>query len=391
MAAWISLLLLLQLSLARSSQSNAELEDRIAASYTDKGKVRSKTLQLDGGNSRPLSIHYLASGPEASASQKAPVVIFCHGAAFTSETWKVVGTLDELGAQGFTVLAPDLPGYGSSEGLRVKRLATSGQIEVDRSTFLRAFLAGLGVNDRSSQVVVVSASMGGSFALPFVMDPGPFKVVGYVTVAGSLATPDRGSPASLLRQGGAAGWVSTPRNIPPALVIFGSEDPRLRTDRARYESLFPRNDVVVIADAPHPAYLRDRAAADLFTDLVLSFVGGGRVQSTQAKVDRLQAGVKVEARYNYGETVEYYPGTITRVNSDGTYDIAFDDGDAPTKQGQNSVQQRKHNGNSRRGPHEEMRVPPELVRSLEYNGPTTLSAQSEVLPALKVHALWSRH
>ena len=380
--------LLLMSPVARSSSSNADLEGQIAASYVDKGNVRSKTLQLDGGNARPLSIHYLASGPEASAAHK--VVVFCHGAAFTSATWKVVGVLDELGAQGYSAVALDMPGYGSSEALRVKRLATSDQKEVDRSTFLRAFLAGLGVKSQSSQVVVVSASMGGVFAMPFVMDPGPFKVVGYVTVAGSIATPDRGSPASLLRQGGTSGWFSTPRDIPPALVIFGSEDSRLRTDKARYQSLFPRSDVVVIADAPHPAYLRDRAAADLFTDLVMSFVGGQRLQSTQAKVDRLVAGVKVEARYYYGETQTFYPGTITRVNSDGTYDIAFDDGDAPTKQGQNSVQQRKHNGNSRRGPHEETRVPPELIRSLEYNGPTaTSNARSEVLPTLKVYALWS--
>jgi hypothetical protein len=39
--------------------------------------------------------------------------------------------------------------------------------------------------------------------------------------------------------------------------------------RSRYEAAFPRCDVVVFRNAPHPAYLRDRAAADLFTDLVL--------------------------------------------------------------------------------------------------------------------------
>jgi len=37
----------------------------------------------------------------------------------------------------------------------------------------------------------------------------------------------------------------------------------------RYESAFPRRDIVVFEGAPHPAYLRDRAAANLFTDLVL--------------------------------------------------------------------------------------------------------------------------
>ena len=37
----------------------------------------------------------------------------------------------------------------------------------------------------------------------------------------------------------------------------------------RYEEAFPAHDVVVFHGAPHPAYLRDRAAANLFTDLVL--------------------------------------------------------------------------------------------------------------------------
>lgn len=38
---------------------------------------------------------------------------------------------------------------------------------------------------------------------------------------------------------------------------------------SRYEAAFPRLDMVVFEGAPHPAYLRNRAAADLFTDLVV--------------------------------------------------------------------------------------------------------------------------
>ena len=40
----------------------------------------------------------------------------------------------------------------------------------------------------------------------------------------------------------------------------------------------------------------------------------------------MEKGEKVEA--NYGGEGEYYPGKISRVNANGSVDIAYDDGDA---------------------------------------------------------------
>ena len=398
---WLKAVCILLFAVCAKSSSNSDLEAIIARSYTDKGNVRDETMSLDGGNARPLRIHYLASGPDPATAHK--IVVFCHGAAFTSYTWKVVGVLDELGEQGYASVALDLPGFGKSEALRTKRLATSDQREVDRDTFLGAFLKGLRVNERSSQVVVVSASMGGTFAMPFIMDPGPYKVVGYVTVAGSIATStSKGSPASTAHQGGKAAWFSTPHKIPPALIIFGAEDQRLSTDRSRYESLFPRSTVVVFENAPHPAYLRDRSAAMLFNDLVLSFVGAHRSTYQQVKtvpylsnsIARLAVGVDVEATYR--STNKYYRAKITKVNVDGTYDLLYDDGNAPLKQGQNNVQNRVWNaqgtnrlGFNSRHRNTESHVPASKIRSLEYNGATTLSDKSEILPSLSYKAVWS--
>ena len=100
---WLKAVCILLFAVCAKSSSNSDLEAIIARSYTDKGNVRDETMSLDGGNARPLRIHYLASGPDPATAHK--IVVFCHGAAFTSYTWKVVGVLDELGEQGYAAIA----------------------------------------------------------------------------------------------------------------------------------------------------------------------------------------------------------------------------------------------------------------------------------------------
>ena len=70
---------------------------------------------------------------------------------------------------------------------------------MSRDNFLVSFLQALKVRGGTS-VVVVSASMGGTFATPFLAAPGPFRASGYITVAGTL--PSAIGPPSRSRQGG---------------------------------------------------------------------------------------------------------------------------------------------------------------------------------------------
>ena len=104
--------------------------------------------------------------------------------------------------------------------------------------------------------------MGGSYALPFVMDPGPYKIAGYVTAA-ALRSRHNAKPPSV-----------------PVLGIYGSEDqPRLDSDRRACFAVPPspygcygnRTQLIVLANAPHPCDLRDAAAARQFTNLVVAF------------------------------------------------------------------------------------------------------------------------
>lgn len=122
-------LILLTLSVGSAKLSRAggliPAESAVASSYKDAGLVTARDLNVNG-----MHVHYLSAGPEASEANR--VVMFCHGAAFTSHTWQITGVLDELGSQGFAAVALDLPGYGQSEALKTSRLATADHHEPDR-------------------------------------------------------------------------------------------------------------------------------------------------------------------------------------------------------------------------------------------------------------------
>lgn len=211
------------------------LELMVERAYVDKGLVSQSQTQIYGE-----VVEYLQAGPDSSRQ----TVLFCHGGAFTAFTWKYVGVLDELAQHEVRAVAINLPGRGMTS----PRLATS------RHTFLLEFAKVLGLPET---LVVVAASMGGSYGLPFVLHPGQFRVAGYVTVAGVLG--DLGESV-----------VHT-----PVLAIYGSDDMRLYNERVFFERSpqFPQSNLVVFENAPHPCYIRNVEAAKRFSELVRIFVG----------------------------------------------------------------------------------------------------------------------
>ena len=68
------------------------MEEALRSSYRPSGGVSVNNVLVG-----KTSVHYLAAGPSPATASK--LVVLCHGAAFTSETWRVVGVLDELGEQ----------------------------------------------------------------------------------------------------------------------------------------------------------------------------------------------------------------------------------------------------------------------------------------------------
>ncbi|KAK7973540.1 alpha/beta-hydrolase [Apiospora saccharicola] len=65
-----------------------------------------------GEQDQPKRIHYLAAGP-----REGPLILFIHGRPAIARTWQP--QIDAFAAQGFRVLAPDMPGYGKSTARKV--------------------------------------------------------------------------------------------------------------------------------------------------------------------------------------------------------------------------------------------------------------------------------
>ena len=231
--------------MARGRAANADLEGAVRGAYVDKHQVHHGSVQVDGE-----AVEFLEAGPKDAAK----TVLFCHGAAFSMTTWQHVGVLDALAERGMRAIALNLPGYGASSK------AIGGW--QGKAGFLRRVVEAM---DLPSTLMIVAASMGGSYALPFVQDPGPYKIAGYVAAA-AVRSRHNARPPSI-----------------PILGIYGSEDqPRLDSDRracfadppSPYGCYGNRSQLIVLANAPHPCYLRDAAAARQFTNLVLAFAGG---------------------------------------------------------------------------------------------------------------------
>jgi len=99
--------------------------------------------------------------------QQGRAVVLLHGASFSAETWRQIGTLAALAESGYLAYAVDLPGFGKS----APSVASA-------RTWLRVLLDLLEI----ARPVIVSPSMSGRFALPLVTEQ-PQRAAGFVAVA----------------------------------------------------------------------------------------------------------------------------------------------------------------------------------------------------------------
>lgn len=182
--------------------------------------VRERSVRTCG-----TDVRLLECGSERG-SGAAPPVLLLHGARYSAETWRGLGTLERLAAAGRRVVAVDLPGGRGG--------TPPGDCGEDR--FLVGLLDALGID----RAVVVAPSAAGRYALPLaVLAPG--RLAGWVAVA-PVGVPE---------------WrAELPRATAPALVVWGGEDdviaPELSEELAR---LLPAAERVVLPGAGHACYL----------------------------------------------------------------------------------------------------------------------------------------
>jgi len=131
--------------------------------------IESRTLTIADGR-----VHALIAGPADGL-----MVLLLHGGRFSSRTWRELGTIALLAEAGYRVVAVDLPGFGASEptSLPDEAVVTYIVAAVQAASREAAHETAAG-----GRVVIVSPSMSGRFALPFVLDH-PDRVAGFVAVA----------------------------------------------------------------------------------------------------------------------------------------------------------------------------------------------------------------
>lgn len=159
-----------------------------------------------------------------------PPILLLHGAAFSSETWEQLGTIQALAAAGMRVLAVDLPGHGQS--------AAGGPPPEE---WVAAILDALKVE----KAALLAASMSGPAALSFVAAH-PERVTRFVAVAPvgveEKLSSLQGSPVRTL-----VIWSDVDKVVP---LAHGEQ----------LVAAMPQARLEVMKGAPHPCYLGDTAA-----------------------------------------------------------------------------------------------------------------------------------
>ena len=201
-----------------------------------------------------VSVYVRRVEPSLPSSEVADVLLL-HGASFSSETWEALGTLDALSQSGGRAVAVDLPGYGSSPQ-NSDALAS----DVSRGELVTALIEAFDL----CRPVLISPSMSGSFAFPFLRDA--------PTVAGGfLAVAPMG-----VEEYAAEVKASLEKSPMPALTLYGSTDSRQLAIADTLVDALGGAEKVVFEGAGHPAYLDD---PDRWHKLLVDFASRVRAES----------------------------------------------------------------------------------------------------------------
>ncbi|XP_076334787.1 putative protein-lysine deacylase ABHD14B isoform X2 [Tachypleus tridentatus] len=223
-------------------------------------KVKENVLSVDN-----IQVFYREAQPESESSPHISILLL-HGAAFSSQTWLHLGTIQILAAMGYRTVAIDIPGYGKSSVAGIS----------DQGEFLNHVIKALGLK----RPVVVSPSMSGTYALPYLLKYSE-EMGGYIPVApvGTSILEKHSCATSQTQEDQVIGVCESLRKFlkpplpnlscikTPTLVVFGEYD---RGKNSALLCLLPRSQAAEIPEGRHPAYLDN---PKLWHKLLYNFLG----------------------------------------------------------------------------------------------------------------------
>lgn len=177
--------------------------------------ISERTLELSG-----KKLHYLEAGERGGTT-----MLLLHGARYSSDTWRTLGTIDILTGAGYYVVALDLPGFGKSQ-----------TVDVGKNELLVAVMDALAID----KAVVVSPSMSGGFSFPLVTRATD-RVLGFVPVA----------PGGI-----DANYRALKKISVPALIVWGENDDIIPLEESDVlAAAITDSKRVILKGAGHPCYL----------------------------------------------------------------------------------------------------------------------------------------
>ncbi|XP_057366343.1 putative protein-lysine deacylase ABHD14B [Daphnia carinata] len=195
---------------------------------------------------RRIETHSIVVNPPEVKSKL--TFVFLHGAAFKSQDWADLGTLGLLGALGYKSIAVDLPGFGKTttplDGIRDNY--------VNKVDYMTTLMKELQLKEK--QIVLVSPSMSGNYALPYILTH-PEMVAGFVVIAPAASGIVPPSKVKALQV--------------PTILIYGDRDTSLGPTSHRDLKTIPNFQAFVLPKAGHAAYLDQ---PDTFHSLLYNFV-----------------------------------------------------------------------------------------------------------------------
>lgn len=216
------------------------------------GKEVTFTLEAPGlpllqGKNRAPSIFIRQVSPvQDTPTDHDYVLIFLHGAAYTSATWSELGILGELARAGFISYALDIPGFGDS----VKTVASDNrwligiieQLTTNNDRVNKHIIAAGGISTVGKKFVVITASMSGRYSIPLLFNK-PRGLIGMITVAPVGTTKFSKEQYEKV-------------DI-PICIVYGEEDRKLGEESKQNLVQVPNHKLVMIPHGQHAAYKSD--------------------------------------------------------------------------------------------------------------------------------------